>query len=142
MTATILAGLLVFLAASLDGHDLLPEFSRSTTSVITLVQATILCPGIWHFLNRKKNKTAYLRIGVSMQVTLILIGWFYIQFPVLKKVSEGSSLTFFNSQAPGATILQLLIALVTGLVVIVPGFVYLFKVFKIHSDASLSSPSK
>jgi len=71
---------------------------------------------------------------VSLQVTLVLIGWFYIQFPVLIKLNNGTSLTFFNTQAPYATLYQLLIALIVGLIVIIPGFVYLFRVFKIKSN--------
>ena len=134
MLFTMFSGLLVFLTASMEGHDLLTDFSHSVTSIITLVIATVLCPVIWHFLNKEKNKTVYLRIGVSLQVSLILIGWFYIQFPVLIKLSNNESLTFFNTQAPYATLQQLLIALVVGLVVIIPGFVYLFKVFKIKSN--------
>ena len=134
MLFTMFSGLLVFLTASMEGHDLLTDFSHSVTSIITLVIATVLCPVIWHFLNKEKNKTVYLRLGVSLQVSLILIGWFYIQFPVLIKLSNNESLTFFNTQAPYATLQQLLIALVVGLVVIIPGFVYLFKVFKIKSN--------
>ncbi len=134
MIGTMLTGLLVFTMASVSGHNLVKQFSHSITSIVTLVMATILCPVIWHFLNKEKNKTVYLRIGVSLQVTLVLIGWFYIQFPVLIKLNNGTSLTFFNTQAPYATLYQLLIALIVGLIVIIPGFVYLFRVFKIKSN--------
>ena len=98
--------------------------------------ATLFCPVIWHFLNKEKNKTVYLRIGVGIQVTFILIGWFYIQFPVLIKLQGGQHLTFFNTQAPDATFQQLLIALIVGLVLVIPGFIYLFKVFKIQTTAN------
>lgn len=131
---TMLAGLLVFVTADIEGHNLLDEFLKSTTSKITLILATMLSPVIWHFLNKEKNKTVYLRIGVGIQVTLILIGWFYIQFPVLIKLQNGEHLTFYNTQAPEATLQQLLIALIVGLVLIIPGFIYLFKVFKIKSN--------
>ncbi len=131
MLLTMLMGLLVFIAASIEGHDLLSDFLHSVTSLITLILATFLCPVIWHFLNKQKNKTIYLRIGAGLQVSLILIGWFYIQFPVLIKMKSGSSLTFFNTQAPESTLQQLLIALLAGLILIIPGFIYLFKVFKI-----------
>jgi len=134
MIGTMLTGLLVFTMASVSGHNLVKQFSQSITSIVTLVVATVLCPVIWHFLNKEKNKTVYLRIGVSLQVTLVLIGWFYIQFPVLIKLNNGTSLTFFNTQAPYATLYQLLIALIVGLIVIIPGFVYLFRVFKIKSN--------
>ena len=134
MIGTMFTGLLVFITASISGHNLLKQFSHSVTSILTLVIATMLCPIIWHFLNKEKNKTAYLRIGVCLQVTLVLIGWFYIQFPVLIKLNNGISLTFFNTQAPYATLYQLLIALIVGLIVIIPGFVYLFRVFKVKSN--------
>ena len=134
MIGTMFTGLLVFTMASVSGHNLVKQFSHSVTSIVTLVIATILCPVIWHFLNKEKNKTVYLRIGVSLQVTLVLIGWFYIQFPVLIKLNNGNSLTFFNTQAPYATLYQLLIALIVGLIVIIPGFVYLFRVFKIKNN--------
>jgi cytochrome bd ubiquinol oxidase subunit II len=134
MLLSILAGLLVFVTAEAEGHNLMEEFLQSTTSIVTLLLATILCSVIWHFLNKEKNKTVYLRIGVGIQVTFILIGWFYFQFPVLIKLQSGEHLTFFNTQAPAATLEQLLIALITGLVLVVPGFIYLFKVFKIKSN--------
>jgi cytochrome bd ubiquinol oxidase subunit II len=135
MLLTMLTGLLVFIAASIEGHDLLSDFLHSVTSIITLILATFLCPVIWHFLNKQKNKTLYLRIGAGLQVSLILLGWFYIQFPVLIKLKSGSSLTFFNTQAPESTLQQLLIALLVGLILIIPGFIYLFKVFKIKSNS-------
>jgi cytochrome d ubiquinol oxidase subunit II len=134
MVITILTGLIVFITAATEGHDLVKEFLQSTVSIITLLLATILCPFIVHFLNKQKNKTLYLRIGVGLQVTLILIGWLYIQFPVLIKLQSGRHLTVFNTSAPEATLKQLLIALIVGLVLVVPGFIYLFKVFKIKSS--------
>jgi len=131
MVITMFTGLLVFIVSGSEGHHLVRQFFQSPTSIIALLFATLLCPFIWHFLNKKKNKTLYLRIGVGVQVTFILIGWFYIQFPVLINLQNGEQLTFFNTQAPVATLKQLLIALTAGLVLVVPGFVYLFRVFKI-----------
>ncbi|MBC7828805.1 MAG: cytochrome d ubiquinol oxidase subunit II [Chitinophagaceae bacterium] len=132
MIFTMLFGLLVFAAAELQNHHLLNEFLQSPISIIMLLLSTILCPVIWYFLNRKTNKTLYLRIAVGIQVTSILIGWFYIQYPVLIMVKGGDHFTFFNTQAPEATLQQLVIALIVGLVLIVPGFIYLFKVFKVE----------
>ncbi|HWJ26595.1 MAG TPA: cytochrome d ubiquinol oxidase subunit II, partial [Flavisolibacter sp.] len=80
------------------------------------------------FINSRQN--TFLRAAIGLQVTAILIGWFAIQFPVLIKVKNGEDLTFFNTQAPASTQLQLLIALIVGLIVIIPAFVYLFRVFK------------
>ena len=132
MVATMLFGLMVFVAAEVEDHHLLNEFLASSISIVMLLVATLLCPVIWSFLNRKSNKTVYLRIAVGVQVTSILIGWFYIQYPVLIQVRGGEHFTFFNTQAPAATMQQLLIALIVGLLLIVPAFLYLFKVFKVQ----------
>jgi cytochrome bd ubiquinol oxidase subunit II len=132
MVFTMLFGLLVFAAAEMEGHHLFDEFRRSSVSIITLLSATLLCPVIYIFLNRSSNKTLYLRVAVGVQVTAILTGWFYIQYPVLIQVRGGEDYTFFNTQAPQATLQQLLIALIVGLVMVVPGFLYLFKVFKVE----------
>lgn len=132
MVFTMLFGLLVFFAAEVQGHHLLHEFLQSSISIFMLLIATLLCPVIWLFLNRKNNKTVYLRVAVGIQVTAILIGWFYIQYPVLIQVRDGAHYTFFNTQAPAATMEQLLIALIVGLILVVPAFVYLFKVFKVE----------
>ncbi|MEP7320059.1 MAG: cytochrome d ubiquinol oxidase subunit II, partial [Panacibacter sp.] len=133
MITTMLLGLLVFIQAEAAGHNLARAFLHSSASIIMLVAATLLCPFIWHFLNKEKNKTIYLRIGSGIQVTAILAGWFFIQFPVLIAVKNSKPLTFFNTQAPAATLQQLIIALSVGLVLVIPGFVYLFRVFKIKT---------
>jgi len=83
MLFTMGMGLIVFMIAEMEGHHLTRQFLQSATSIVMLVLATLLCPVIWGLLNRKRNKTLYLRMGVGIQVTAILIGWFYIQFPVL-----------------------------------------------------------
>jgi cytochrome d ubiquinol oxidase subunit II len=133
MLLTMVLDLSVFMVAELQGHSLTRSFLKSTPSIIMLVVAILLCPVIWHFLNKKKNKTVYLRMGAGIQVSAILIGWFYIQYPVLIKVKNAGELTFYNTQAPAATLEQLLIALIIGLLLVIPGFIYLFKVFKIKS---------
>jgi cytochrome d ubiquinol oxidase subunit II len=133
MIATIILGILVFIIAKAEGHSLTRAFLHSTASIIMLVTAVVLCPVIWHYLNKEKDKTLYLRIGTGLQVSSILAGWYYIQFPVLIEVKDGSELTFYNTQAPAATQEQLLIALIVGLILVLPGFYFLFRVFKIKS---------
>ena len=132
MVFTMLFGLLVFLAAEIEGHHLFDEFRKSSVSVLTMLLAALICPAIWLLLNRRTNKTLYLRVAVGIQVTAIIVGWFYIQYPVLIQVRGGEDYTFFNTQAPDATLQQLLIALIVGLILIVPAFMYLFKVFKVE----------
>lgn len=132
MVFTMLFGFLVFFAAEIEGRHLMNEFWQSSVSIFMLLLATLLGPVIWALLNKRTNKTLYLRIAIGIQVTAILIGWFYIQYPVLIWVRGGGHYTFFNTQAPEATLQQLLIALLVGLILVVPAFIYLFKVFKVE----------
>lgn len=125
---TIAMGLFVFIIAEMEHHHLLRQFLHSPISISCFIIACFLIPLMFRFINRKQN--FYLRAGIGIQVTAILIGWFAIQYPVLIKVKNGQDLTFFNTQAPASTQLQLLIALIVGLIVIIPAFIYLFRVFK------------
>jgi cytochrome d ubiquinol oxidase subunit II len=133
MIATMILGLFVFIIADAEGHSLTKTFLHSIPGIILLFMAILLGPLIWHFLNKEKNKTVYLRVGAGIQVTAILVGWFSIQFPVLIEVKNAGELTFYNTQAPAATLEQLFIALVIGLLLVIPGFVFLFRVFKIRA---------
>ena len=60
------------------------------------------------------------------QATLILWGWAAVQYPYLIP----SDLTIENSAAPHVTLKLVFIALVAGLVLLVPSLYYLFRVFK------------
>jgi cytochrome bd ubiquinol oxidase subunit II len=122
------AGLLVFIAAEWHGHHLVREFFQSPMSITCMSVVILMIPGIFYLFNHPVP--AYLRAATGLQVTLIMLGWFAIQFPILVYSKNGTHLTFYNTQAPYATMYQLLIALVVGLVLILPSFYFLFKVFK------------
>lgn len=128
LAISIATGILVFISASFEGHDLLSEFIQSRVSIFSFIIVTLLIIPILYFL--EKSSRNFLRFTVGVQVTAVLIGWFAIQYPVLVQVQDGRHLTFFNTQAPEATLQQLLIALLIGLVLVIPAFIFLFKVFK------------
>ena len=134
MISTMSLGMLVFIAAEIEGHHLLKKFISSPFSIVMFSAVVLLCPFIWIFSERKNNKTVYLRIAIGAQVTAVLLGWFLIQFPLIIQFNNGQALTFYNSQAPPASLLQLLIALVVGLLLVVPAFLVLFKVFKVGKE--------
>lgn len=133
MISTMILGLLVFVAAEMEGHQLLQKFISSHYSILMLSIVLVSCPVIWILSQRKNNKSVYLRLTIGVQVAAVLLGWFIIQFPLIIQFSNGQSLTFYNSQAPPASLLQLLIALIVGLVLVVPAFLVLFRVFKVGS---------
>ncbi len=125
---TTIVGILVFLVAERYGHDLFNEFFKSPVSIASLSAVIILIPIIF-YLFRHPNIT-YLRAVVSIQVALVMLGWFAIQFPIVVYEKSGNHLTFYNTQAPSETLYHLLIALFVGLLLVIPSFYFLFKVFK------------
>ena len=128
LVITIAMGALIFIVAEAQGHHLLRQFIRSPLSIACLSLVVVLIPLIFYLI--KHPEVRALRIVVGAQVSLIMIGWFAIQFPVLVYEKNGNHLTFYNTQAPEATLVQLLIALFVGLILVVPAFYFLFRVFK------------
>lgn len=132
--ALVLSGALVFAAAEINGHPLFYEFYHSTPSMICFILATIALPFLWINLNRNNRHIA--RIIAGFQTTMIVMGWFAIQFPVLVKINDGVDITVQNSSAPPQTQLHLLIALVVGVLIIFPSMGYLYKTFKFNKKVS------
>jgi cytochrome d ubiquinol oxidase subunit II len=125
---TCVMGISVFIAAELTEHHLFREFFKSGLSIAAFSCLILLIPVIFYLFNHPN--ILYLRAAISIQVTLVMLGWFAIQFPILVYEKNGHHLTFYNTQAPYATLYQLLIALFVGLLLIIPSFYFLFKVFK------------
>lgn len=131
LISVFVMGVVVFFSAEYNGRHLFADFFLSAVCVSAFSIVILLIPLILYLL--KKHKTLYLRIATSLQVSLIIFGWFAMQFPVIIFEKAGRHLTFYNTQAPYATLYQLLVALGVGLVLIVPCFYFLFKVFKSRS---------
>jgi cytochrome d ubiquinol oxidase subunit II len=75
------------------------------------------------------------RIYAALQVTLILWGWGYAQFPYLVV----ADFTIHNSAAPIVTLRLLWIALLAGTLLLLPSFYYLYRVFKTSETQSPSN---
>lgn len=129
----VISGGLVFAAAEVNGHPLFSEFYHSPVSIISVVLATFALPLLWINLNR--NNKNLLRIIAGFQTTMIVLGWFAIQFPVVVKINNGPDITVGNSSAPEQTQFYLLIALVVGVLIIFPAMGYLYKTFKFESKS-------
>jgi len=128
MALTFFIGGLVIVTGEYKNHQLFNGFFRSPASLAALSVVVILIPVIFYLFNHPR--IIILRAVIAMQVSLIILGWFAIHYPVLVYIKNGNHLTFLNSAAPDATLFQLFIALIVGLVLVLPGFFYLFKVFK------------
>lgn len=126
--ATVLAGGIVFWAAEREGVALASRFAANPWAAGCVAGATLVLAPLWLAISRERGWTARALAGA--QVSLILAGWFAVQFPVLVEVAGGADLTFFNSHAPEATLDQLGWALLAGSALILPALFYLLRVFK------------
>ncbi|MPR33760.1 cytochrome d ubiquinol oxidase subunit II [Salmonirosea aquatica] len=132
MVLTFGVGILVFVIAEFENHPVFAAFFSSWPSLVAFGGVVLLIPVVLYLINHPW--VVYLRLAIGLQVALIMVGWFAIQYPVLVFERSGNHLTFYNTQAPEATLFQLLIALFVGLLLVVPCFFFLFKVFKPATD--------
>jgi cytochrome bd ubiquinol oxidase subunit II len=125
----IITGVLVFASAELYHIHLVKKFLLSKISIASVIIATLIVPFLWYRINTKNP--FWTRILAAAVTFFVLTGWFGIQFPVLiNVVPPGENYTIYNSAAPGITINYLVYALIAGLVIVLPAFGYLFKIYK------------
>ncbi|MCJ8163242.1 cytochrome d ubiquinol oxidase subunit II [Pontibacter sp. E15-1] len=134
---TLAMGMLVFATAEAEDHHLSNAFFASRLSIAAFGIVVLLTPVIFYLF--RHPDALKLRAAVSVHVTLVMLGWFAIQFPILVYERNGNHLTFYNTQAPYATLYQLVIALFVGLLLVLPSFYFLFKVFKKGDEQQLHS---
>lgn len=128
LIAIVVAGLLVLFSSYFIATSFLQQFYRSTLNILCITLATLSIPIMWNQLN--KINTHWTRLIAGFQVTLILLGWFAIQFPVMVYMEGGDNLTIYNTAAEPATLQALLRALIFGVLLIFPSLFYLYRVFK------------
>ena len=133
--ALVIVGAMVFIAAEISGHPLFYEFYHSPVSIVSVVLATLVLPFLW--INLNKHKRNILRIIAGFQTTMIVTGWFAIQFPILVKINDAPDITLNNSGAPREVQFYLFIALIVGVLIILPSMAYLYKTFKFNKKSSL-----
>jgi len=104
-------------------------FIGKAMSLASMIGATLLLVPLWIAIRRDAVHSA--RILVAAQVGLVLIGWFWLQFPVIIN-SRDDPLTIYVAAAPEPTLHYLLYALIAGSAIIFPALVYLLKIFKVN----------
>ncbi len=116
--------LIVLLLASTGAPRVFAGISRSWWAIglhlITAIFAVVA------FLTLYLRKYQLARFFAAAQVSMILIGWAFAQFPYLVE----PNITIYNSAAPKATLRLLLGALFAGAIVLFPSYYYLLRVFK------------
>lgn len=128
--SAIAAGLLVFAAAEADGLPLASMFLSDAFASACMALATLL---LWPLRKSLRGDRVQLaRILAAVQVALVLLGWFKLQFPALivSRLAATESLTIYNSAAPESVLKSLLGALLVGSVFIFPALFYLMRIFK------------
>jgi cytochrome bd ubiquinol oxidase subunit II len=125
------AGVAVFFASALVlllSHEAAPLVRAGLMSsswavplhLATGVTAIAVLGALWF------RRYRLARIGVGLQVSLILWGWAMAQYPFLLP----PTFTIANSAAPEPTLRWTLIVLAIGGVVLLPSLWYLFRIFK------------
>lgn len=127
--AAVVIGILVFAAGEWEGLSLISLFVDSWFAILMIIIATLLLPAVWWSL--LKARVVFSRVFAAAQIVCIMLAWFQVQYPVVINMTDDfDGLTFHNTAAPDATLLQLIIALVLGSVIILPFLFYLMKTFK------------
>lgn len=123
----VVAGGAIFVVTGTVGQALLARFAISWPSWVFVAIATIMIPLLWRSL--ANGQTALSRIWAGAQVTFILLGIIWNQFPIILSFSDGTALTVWNAHAPEPALKALTIALFVGSVSIFPAFFFLLRTF-------------
>ncbi|HYU36065.1 MAG TPA: cytochrome d ubiquinol oxidase subunit II [Thermoanaerobaculia bacterium] len=126
LASGILLGILaaaVLAVAGLRVPEILEDLTRTPWSWALHAFTAAAALGTLFALWRRLYPLA--RIGAVLQVSLIIWGWAFSQYPHLIE----PDLTLWDAAAPHITLKLLLEALALGAVLLVPSFVYLFRVF-------------
>lgn len=119
----VISGGMLFLISYLFEIDFTTRFFSNPLSVACMIIASLLFVPLYRtsvFYNPWK-----LRLCAAFQVSLILFGWYALEYPYALRLAH-QSYTFADLAAPEATLRQLLYALLFGSLLIFPSLGYLF----------------
>jgi cytochrome bd ubiquinol oxidase subunit II len=136
LIAGIAVGILalaVFLLAGTGAPTVRAGISRSWWALGLHLLTAAFAIGAFYALWTRKYRVA--RICAVAQVTLILVGWALAQFPYLVE----PDMTIYSVAAPRATLQLLIVALAAGVILLLPSYCYLFRIFK--GGALVNAPS-
>jgi len=127
LVAGVLVGLLaltVFVLAQTGAPTVRAGISRTWWALILHICTGLFATGAFYALWARRFRVA--RVCAAAQVTLILLGWAFAQYPHIVE----PDITIFSAAAPRITLQLLLAALVAGAVLLFPSYYYLFRIFK------------
>jgi cytochrome d ubiquinol oxidase subunit II len=127
LVAGVVVGILaltVFLLAGTGAPTVRAGISRTAWALALHLLTAIFATAAFYALWTRKYRLA--RFCAAMQVTMILLGWAFAQFPYLIE----PDITITSAAAPRITLQLLLGALVAGAILLFPSYYYLFRIFK------------
>ncbi|HEU4432892.1 MAG TPA: cytochrome d ubiquinol oxidase subunit II [Pyrinomonadaceae bacterium] len=119
-----LLALIVFVLAGTGAPTVRAGISRSSWALALHILTAAFAIGAFYTLWTRRYRAA--RLCAAAQVTLILLGWAFAQFPYL--IEPDISIT--SAAAPQSTLQLLLAALIAGALLLFPSYYYLFRIFK------------
>ena len=119
-----LLALTIFVLAKTGAPTVRAGISRSWWALGLHILTAIFATGAFVTLWARRYRMA--RVCAAAQVTLILLGWAFAQFPHLVE----PDLTISSAAAPQITLQLLLGALAAGAILLFPSYYYLFRIFK------------
>lgn len=122
--------LTVFVLAGKGAPTVRAGISRTWWALGLHASTAVFAVGAFYALWTRSYRLA--RICAAAQVTLILLGWAFAQYPHLVE----PDITISSAAAPRITLQLLLGALVLGALLLFPSYYYLFRIFKSgHKEA-------
>lgn len=115
---------IIALAVFLLAETGAPAVREGISPLILHILTAVFAIGAFYTLWTRQYKLA--RIFAAAQVTMILLGWAFAQFPYMVE----PDITISSAAAPPITLKLLLGALVAGVLLLLPSYYYLFRVFK------------
>ncbi len=132
LLAAIVWGPVVFLISYMEEAGLERKFFSSTGSLASLLVASLIVPLVW--ISMDKNFKWLTRFALGIQISCILFGVIFFQYPGFIVYKNGAILSLRQAIAPTETQKALLNALAFGSVIIFPSLFYLFRIFKKKSS--------
>jgi cytochrome d ubiquinol oxidase subunit II len=125
---TVLSGGLVFVAAIIDGIELMSLILLEPITLMILLVATVAIVILWFQLENGKRKVSRFLSGFVVIAILTAFGYHY--FPDIVIIQNGLNLSVFNAAAVGKPIDSLAWALLIGSLFILPSLFYLMFSFQ------------
>ena len=116
--------LTVFILSGTGAPAVRAGISRTWWALGLHAFTAVFATGAFYTLWTRRYRLA--RVCAAAQVTMILLGWAFAQFPNLVE----PDISIAAAAAPRSTLQLLLVALVAGAILLFPSYYYLFRIFK------------